>query len=371
MRACEGCFDFIERKRYAGPTMFDTFTVKEKGGSTIEISGEIATSELLKHEDEALKSLGKDVSLPGFRKGKVPIAELKKKIPEQALWQEMAERTLADLYPKLLMEKKIKAIGRPHITVTKLAPNNPLGFTITTPVLPEITLPDYKALATQHPEPSNVAVSDEDVDNAVKEILARAQKAEEATKKQAGDENIIVPMPELNDEFVGKLGDYKDVAHFKESLRAELLTHKHRLEREKRRIDMLEAVMKDTKVAIPSILIEAELGKMFAQFKSDVERVGMKFEDYLKQVNKSPEDLGKEWRADAEKRAKSQLVLNKIAVEEKITADESAVEKEVAHVLSHHKDADKESVRIYVSTLLMNERVFEFLESQAGASKET
>ena len=362
-------FDIQALKRYAVSTMFDSFTIKEAGNSTVEISGEIPASELLKHEEEALKSLGKEVTMPGFRKGKVPAAELKKQVPEQALWQEMAERALSEIYPKLLMEKKMKAIGRPSISVTKLAPNNPLGFTITTPVLPEVTLPDYKKIAAKHPEPKEQTVSDEDVDNAVKEILARAQKAEEASKQQEGEENIIVPMPELNDEFVGKLGDYKDVAHFKESLRAELLTNKHRIEREKRRITILEEIMKDTEAPIPELLIEAELGKMFAQFRNDVERVGMKFEDYLKQVNKTEDDLRKEWRADAERRSKSQLVLNKIAVVEKVAADEKTVEKEVQNVLAHHKDADKESVRIYVSTVLMNEKVFEFLEAQAEASK--
>ena len=59
-----------------------------------------------------------------------------------------------------------------------------------------------------------------------------------------------------------------------------------------------------------------------------------------------------------------QLVLNQIAIEEKIKPEEDQVKKEVEHLLEHYKDAPEERIKIYVETMLTNEKVFEFLEGK-------
>jgi len=82
--------------------------------------------------------------------------------------------------------------------------------------------------------------------------------------------------------------------------------------------------------------------------------------------------LRREFRPDAEKRAKSQLVLNQIAVAENIKPEEKEVAHEVDHLLSHHAPhaghddvRERESATIYVTTVLTNQKVLEFLEKQA------
>jgi trigger factor len=98
--------------------------------------------------------------------------------------------------------------------------------------------------------------------------------------------------------------------------------------------------------------------------ESDITAMGLKFEDYLKHLNKSVEDLKKEFRGDAEKKAKLALVLNKIAETEKIEADKEQVAKEVALILEHYKEADPERAQMHAENVLTNEKVFQFLEQQ-------
>ncbi|MFC1775564.1 hypothetical protein ACFLY0_01860, partial [Patescibacteria group bacterium] len=86
----------------------------------------------------------------------------------------------------------------------------------------------------------------------------------------------------------------------------------------------------------------------------------------IKHIKKTEEDLKKEWRTDAEKRAKTQLVLNKIAVEEKIVPEKEKIDHEVKHLMEHYKDADENAARSYVETILTNELVFQFLEGGKG-----
>ena len=91
----------------------------------------------------------------------------------------MAIIALEKEYPKIISEHKIKAIGLPEITLTKVAENNPLGFKIKTSVLPEITLPDYKKIARLiGGQAQKVSATDEDVNKTIESL-----RKSKATKK--------------------------------------------------------------------------------------------------------------------------------------------------------------------------------------------
>ena len=130
---------------------------------------------------------------------------------------------------------------------------------------------------------------------------------------------------------------------------------------EKKRIEIAEAVIKETKADLPKVIVEAELDKMEAQFNDDISRMGIKTEDYLKHLKKTREEMRAEWKKDAEKRATLQIVLHKIATVEKITADPERAEKEIQAVLEHYPGADLDRVQSYVESMLVNEKVFDLL----------
>ena len=92
--------------------------------------------------------------------------------------------------------------------------------------------------------------------------------------------------------------------------------------------------------------------------------MGMTFDAYMKAVGKTAEDMHKEWRADAEKRAKVQLITSQIAESESIAPDEEELAREAVRLHELYPDADKERVRGYLEMLLTNEKVFKFLESE-------
>jgi len=83
-----------------------------------------------------------------------------------AILEEMAELALSKIYPEIIIKEKIDAIGRPEISITKLAKDNPLEFKIITSVLPEVKLGDYKKIAKEindkekDQEKRRIAISD-------------------------------------------------------------------------------------------------------------------------------------------------------------------------------------------------------------------
>lgn len=339
--------------------------------SEVEIEGEIESSVFESYFDKALKILGEKVKIDGFRQGKVPKNILISKIGEMSILEEMAELALGEHYPKILEEEKIDAIGRPIITITKLARNNPLGFKIKTAVIPEIQIADYKKIAKDTiskvtDEEKNVKVTDEEIEQTIMDIRkSRAPKkhvAENVEVKEGGE--IKEELPEMNDEFVQSMGPFKDVADFKEKLKENIKLEKENHQKEKTRLKIIEKVIDDSKIDVPELLINSEVEKILYKMESDISQMGLKFEDYLKHLNKSIEDLKKDFRNDGEKKAKLALILNKISEVEKIVADEEALEKEITHILEHYKDADRDRVRAHADNVLTNEKVFQFLENQ-------
>jgi FKBP-type peptidyl-prolyl cis-trans isomerase (trigger factor) len=344
--------------------------IKKLDKSRVEITGSIPAEIWEKFRAQALKSINESISIDGFRKGNIPENILISKVGEMAILEEMAELALPKAYVDILIENKIDAIGKPEIQVTKLAKGNPLEFKATTAVVPEVKLPDYRKLATIEVG-KNKHSEEKTTDKEVEEAILRIRKTHASheghdhSKMSAEDHEKAVEaaMPELTDEFVRKLGDFKDISDFKAKLAVMIAENKKDEAKEKTRIRIADAIAEKTGVELPDIMVESELHRTEAQFSADIQRMGVKLDDYLKHAKKTLDDIRKEWRPLAEKKAKLQLVLNEIAKTENISPSKEEVEAEVAHILEHYKDADRESAAIYAETVLTNEKVFRFLES--------
>ena len=369
------------------------FTVTKEEGSQVKIAGEIPFSELEEERKAAIKHLGANVKLDGFRPGHVPTTVLEKHLGEMTVLTEMAERVIGHMYPHILEAHAIDAIGYPQISITKIAAGNPLGFTATVAVMPTITLPDYKQIAkTTNLGKESTGVTDTDVEKQIAEIL-RQKMAYERLQTKAVAKNVAkgtndgdlptpeseqakvieteedfskLPLPELTDELVktlGQPGQFTGIDDFKTKLREHLEIEKKQEVETKHRAIITDEIIKQTTVDLPQILIDSELNQMFFQMNEDLERANLKMDDYLKHIKKTKEELEKEWTPAAEKRAQLQLILNEIAKDSDIKPDEKQLEEQVKQLLEQFKDADERRVRIYVASMMTNEAVMKMLEA--------
>ena len=99
----------------------DKINIKKLPKSEVEIEGEIKADIFESYFEKAFKKIGADVELPGFRKGKVPEKVLLSHIPEMQILETMAELALSEHYPKIIENEKLDVIGRPEVSITKLA----------------------------------------------------------------------------------------------------------------------------------------------------------------------------------------------------------------------------------------------------------
>ena len=314
---------------------YKILTIKELADSEIEIECEIEAENIAICRPKAIAKIQKDLTLPGFRPGHVPEAILIKQVGDLFIYNEMAEMAINDAFPEIITEAKANFITMPNIQITKIADKSPITFKIVGPVMPEIKLPNYKKIAE-------------------KENKEKAEPTE-ATEKEL-EETLV--------EIKKHRPDFKEEKDTREKIKEGIKKEKEFKAKDKKRMAIIEKVLGETKVILPKVMIESELHKMQAQFEDDIARAGLKVEDYLKHLKKTPEDLKKEWVPDAEKRAKVQLIITKIALEEKIVADPEIVKKEVESLLKTYKDATEDRTRAYVEMMLTNEKVFAWLESQ-------
>jgi trigger factor len=337
----------------------------------VEITGAITAERMSEMRDKALKKLKDDVEIPGFRKGNAPENLIAQKVGEVRLLEEAAELALQEEYPNILEENNVDAIGRPEITITKLAPGNPLEFKIKTYLMPEVKLADYKKIAKEHnkKELGDTKALDKEVEDVIKNI--RWNIAHEKLHKDNPDLNTHShpeikdeDLPELDENLLKLIGDFKSVEDLKSKISENIQKEKEIKEKDKKRVGVMEEIIEKSTINLPKIIIEGELDKMMAQFQDDIAKSGLSIEDYLKHIKKTIDEIRGEWTETATKRAKSQVILNEISRAEGIQAPEEEVKKEMDHVLAHHKDADRFRVRMYVETFLTNELVFKFLENQ-------
>jgi trigger factor len=358
-------------------------TIKKLEKSEIEITGVLEVTEFEKYEGKALERIGERMELPGFRTGKAPASIVKENVQDMQLLEEMAESALQENYIKILEENKIDAIGRPQISITKIAKGSDLEFKIITAVMPEMKLGDYKKIAkTENGKEENkkeIVVDEAEVEKTILEL--RKMRAEQARGgDHAGHENMneeehekaheeVKEIPEsdyplFDDNFAKSFGDFKTADELREKIKSNMKIEKETVEKDKLRLLIVEELVKQTEGEIPEILIQSETDKIMYRLQADITNAGLKVEDYLKQIGKTEEDLRKEWRSEAEKRAKLQMIIHNISEKENLAPTEEEIEKDVTQITAMYKDADPLRARAYVEQMLENEKVFKFLETQ-------
>jgi trigger factor len=349
----------------------------EEDGNEITITAEIPQDTLEDYKEAAHKSLQNEVSLDGFRDGEVPQDALEKEVGEMAILQETAQHAIQDIYPQIIADNQLQAIGRPDIKITKMSPGEPVGFTAEITTMPEVTLPDnYKEVAREAAKKADEEndgdqsdeVSDDEVDEAIDNIrrqMAQAQKREQAGEDADPSELNVDEgdLPELTDQFVQQISEEDTVEDFRDTVRSNLSQQQERKSEEAKRGKIIDTVVDGASAELPDLVVEGELDKMMAQFESDIQRSGMESDEYFDDADTTREQMREKWRPDAQRRAKTQLVLNKIAAEEDIQLDEGAVDEQVDELMENYEDVTEARARTFVRSRMLNDKTINFLES--------
>ena len=337
-------------------------------------------------ENAYQKNKGK-ISVPGFRKGKVPRKMIEQMYGKGVFYEDAANEIIPDAYEKAVEECEETIVSSPKIDVTQIEEGKPFIFTAEVALKPEVTLGAYKGIEV---EKVDTTVTDEEIEEDLqqqRENNARTVSVEgrpvqngdiavidyegfvdgvafeggkgenhnltigshsfidtfeeQLIGKNAGEScevHVTFPeeyhakelagkpavfqvtvkeikekqLPELNDEFAGKVSEFETLAEYKDDIRKKLTEKKEEDAKAKKEDDVIQAIIDGAQMDIP-------------------EFTGMTYDKMMEQV-----------KPQAESRIQSRLVLEAVAAAENITASEEEYDAEIGRMAKMYQlEADK------------------------------
>jgi trigger factor len=167
-----------------------TATVTELPESRVRVRAEVAAAEVQRRLEQKASALGRDLRIPGFRKGKVPAPVVIRRVGRDAVLDQTVRDSLGRWYVEALDASGIEPVGDPELDLDSLPQEGEsLTFSIEIGVLPTARLGEYRGVEAPRREP---VADPEDVEHelgALRERLARLETAERAA--DAGDFVVI------------------------------------------------------------------------------------------------------------------------------------------------------------------------------------
>jgi trigger factor len=145
-------------------------TVEKLSPTRVRINVEVPFTELQPDIDTAFKQMAKQIRMPGFRPGKVPVKLIESRIDKQAMFEQVIGEAVPGRYSEAVTTSEVKPLGQPDIEITKKEYGQDLAFTAEVDIRPEIELPELAGLElTVDP----IEVTDEEVDSELQSLRAR------------------------------------------------------------------------------------------------------------------------------------------------------------------------------------------------------
>jgi trigger factor len=171
-------------------------TVTELGDSRVRLKVQVPPGELEGRLERKAQQLGRELKLPGFRRGKVPAPLVIQRIGREVVLEEAVRETLSSWYSDAIETAGIVPVGDPQLDLGELPPHGQaLEFSIEIGVLPKAELGDYKGLEVARREPE---VSEEQVEQEVEAMRERLARLESAERAAAQGDFVVV-------DYVGSL----------------------------------------------------------------------------------------------------------------------------------------------------------------------
>jgi len=261
--------------------------------------------EVEKEYQKALEELQKEATLPGFRKGKAPKAQVEKSIGKEKIYQEVIEQLIPRLYQEALTSQKINPIISPKVELIAAQEGKDWEIKFTTAEKPTVSLGNYQ----------------------------------EEIKKINTKGKIWTPESE------------------------EKKTPEEKEKEEREKLDqIIETILKASQVTLPAILLENDVNQKLAGLIEKTEKLGLTLEQYLASLGKTAAEIRREYEEESRRNWQLELVLAKIADEEKITVSDEEINQFIAKTPQSDQKA-LEQQRYLIAAMLRQQKTLNFLKN--------
>ncbi len=292
----------------------------EKNASRATITAEISKAEMEPAIQKVYLKARKNITIPGFRKGKAPRAMIETAYGKHVFYEDALDELFGDIYKECVLSQDIKPVGRPMVTAMEIGEEDSVILTIVTDLYPEITLGEYKGLEIEKAE---ATVTEAEVDAEIDRMANNAASVSTVDRAAQEGDTAVIDFEGFKDgvAFEGgkgekydlKLGSGSFIPGFEEQV-----------------VGMTAGEEKDINVTFPENYHAAELAGAPVVFKVKLHEVKEtvipeKDDEFVKDVSEF--DTMAELRADIEKN-----ILSKKQDGIQRAFENAAIEKAVANM---------------------------------------
>jgi len=175
-----------------------------------KLTVEVPFEELKPSLDAAYKKIAQQITVPGFRKGKVPAQLIDRQVGRGAVLDEAINDALPRLYVQALEDNELQPLAQPEIDITRLEDNDTLEFTAEVDIRPEIEVPSFDGLEVTV---DDVAVSDDDVEEQVQSLRERFGTLLDVDRPAADGDFVTIDLTATKDGEVVEGGEASGVSY--------------------------------------------------------------------------------------------------------------------------------------------------------------
>ncbi len=283
-------------------------TLARSDDQTIQITFTIPAEIINKAEKEALKEIGQEIEVPGFRKGKAPIEKVKEKISKEDIVGKILTKIFIPALREVFEKEKIQPIIQPKIELVSTKKDEDWQIRVITCEMPQVNLENYREKIINEFKPNQIWTP---------------EKGKEKTKEEPSRE-----------------------------------------EKEQKIMDFL---LRNIKIEIPKLLIEEEVDIRLSQLLERIEKLGLDLEKYLQTIGKTANELRSEYEKEVREALSLEIILNQISNQEKLSVTESEVDELIKassandqKAMEELKDPEKRSL---IKNVLLRRKALEYLTS--------
>lgn len=281
--------------------------------SVSEIKTTISQSQIQTEYEKVLKKLVEDFEAPGFRKGKAPREIVKKNVDLGKIANIIVQNLIPNVYSEVLKEHELRPVVDPKLYIDEpqnlqeiLSKKADLKIRFEVAERPKIDLKNYK----------------------------------EKLKSESAKAKIWTP---------GKEEETKDKEESKE------------IKDQKRFVEIIDVILKTCEVDLSEIIIEAETNQSLSQTLSEIKKLGLSLEEYLKNTGKTVETLKKEAEEKATNSLKLSFIFDEISKSENLSVEKSEIDKIIAEIKDPTERSQAEKNAYQIAPIVLRQKVIDFL----------
>jgi len=381
------------------------FSVEKIQTNLVTLEVEVEEQRVDEALEQSYRKMVKKITIPGFRKGKVPRPILESQVGREALYEEALDILLNQTFAEIIKDAALETVGDPKVEVVQIDRGLPLIYKATVSIIPDIEVPAFKGIEIEDEIPKEPKAEDaqEILENYQKQ-MARLENVESGTIEnghivlmdftgyldgvafeggtatdyslEVGSKTFIpgfeeqllglqideekevevvfpeeYPQPDLagkpctfkvkikgikkreypliDDEFAKDVSEFENLDELKQEIINNLKEKAAKAAKEDLREKVVEKIVGPVEVDVPEPMKEARLKEMVTKFSQQMSIQGTTLEQYLEMTGKSMGEFIDYLKPQAEKWAKTTMVLEAIAKAENITVSDEDVEERI------------------------------------------